>query len=88
MGPVFVVLLQPVIDILLQFLKRRVNLFPEGDLVKLVRDRSLKPLVDLISLRKSGLRLCMIDILYRKIVMVLGMLPIAEELCTTICDDP
>jgi hypothetical protein len=88
MRTVFVVLFQPVIDIMLQFIKRRVNIFPEGDLIKLIQDSSLKPLAVPISLRRSGLRLCVIDILYKKIELVLVMFPIGAELCPTICEVP
>lgn len=64
MGTLLVVLLQPGIQVDLQFLQRSIDLLAKRHAVELVQHRLVKPFTDSIGLGMSRLRVRMVDILH------------------------
>lgn len=56
MGSIIIVVFQPVVQILLQFVEAAIQLLPEGHLVELLQDRLVEALADAIGLRRLRLR--------------------------------
>ena len=77
MRPLLVVAFDPKIKIVLQLLDRCIELFSEGDAVELVEDCLVEALSDAVRLRALRLGPVMIDVLDRKIKLVVVMLWIA-----------
>jgi hypothetical protein len=71
MRPLFVVLLDPQVQIGLQFLPGSANLLPKGDLIDLLQHRLVETFADAIGLRASCLGPGVIDVLDREVELVL-----------------
>ena len=63
MGALDVVIREPVIQVLLQFVNGVVNLPPKRDLIELLQNRFVKALADAIGLWMTHLGLRMLDII-------------------------
>ena len=55
MGPRLIIVLNPLIQIGLQFVDRTIHLLAEGDMVELLQDRLVEALADAVGLRAFGL---------------------------------
>lgn len=87
MWPVIIVLFEPLIKILLQFLDGRIYLFPEGYPVELVEYRLVEPFTYSISLGAFHFRLRVIDIADCEVQLVAMALGITTELGSPICQN-
>ena len=70
MSTFVIVVIQPVIQVFLQFLHRQVNLFPERDLVKLIQNRFMEALANAIGLRVPYFGFRVFDFIQRKIKLI------------------
>jgi hypothetical protein len=85
MGPLLVVLLQPTIQVSLQFLQCPIDLLPERDTIEFMEHSLMEPFADPVGLRMPGLRSRVIDILDRQIEFILMALWRAAVLGSSIC---
>jgi hypothetical protein len=72
-----VVLLEPDVEVLLKFFERFVDFLSERDLVELMKDRFVKPLADAVCLRALRFRLCVVDVSWCQVELVLVPFDIA-----------
>src|SRR5262249_54501149 len=70
---------QPRIEIGLQFGKRAIELLAEGNAVELVQQRLVEPLTNAVGLRAPRLGARVIDVLDRKVELVLVVLGLAAK---------
>src|SRR6202048_2670505 len=84
MGPRLIVLVNPDIEIGLQFVDETIHLFAERDTVKLIEHGLVEALADTVGLRALGLSARVIDVLDREVEFVLVPLWIAAVLATAV----
>ena len=84
MRSLLVILTEPSIDILLQFVKRPIDLSPKGHPVELIEHGLVESLADAVSLRMSGPRPGVVDVLQVKIELVLMMFSGPAVLCSPV----
>jgi hypothetical protein len=82
--PAFVELSHPGVEIGLQIVDRRVDLFAEGDAIELVEHGFVETLDDAVGLRAPGLGSGVIDVLDGEIEFVFMPLGIAAIFCSAI----
>jgi hypothetical protein len=70
-GPLLVVLLQPVIQVGLQLVQGPIDLLPERHPIQFVQHRLVEPFTDPVGLGMPGLRAGVIDVLHREVQFIL-----------------
>jgi hypothetical protein len=80
MWPLFIVLVNPQIEIGLQLVDRTIHLFAERNTIELIEYRFVEALADAVGLRAPGLGPRVIDVLDRKVKLVFVALRVATIL--------
>ena len=88
MRPLLIVVLQPCIQVRLEFLRRAIDLLAEGHAVELIQHGFVEPFTDPVGLGMPRLGACVIDVLHREIELILMALRCPAIFGSTVGEDP
>jgi hypothetical protein len=79
-----IVLFEPGIEVILQLLQRRVELFAKGHAIEFILHCAVEPFTDAVGLRRLSSRSAVINVFHRQIELIFVMLTLAAVLGSAI----